>query len=137
LPDLPFLGHDEEAVREATTRDLGALADEVVRPTDAVELSTDKQAEALLEKALALRDRAEGAFERAESPNDFADVAAAIGRARYVLACAQARFDGTSTPAILQPCFFDPATAPPSDSSPGPLQSAIRGRSRLAPPMPS
>jgi hypothetical protein len=109
VPDLPFFGEAEEAVRAAAKSDLGALADEVIRLTEAVELSADERAQALVEEGVMLREQAEQAFDQAESANDFAGVTAAIGRGRYVLACAQARLDGAEAPTIRQPCFFDPA----------------------------
>jgi hypothetical protein len=112
VPDLPFFGEAEEAVRAATKGDLGALADEVIRLTEKVALSADKRARALVEEGVLLREQAEQAFDEAESANDFADVTAAIGRGRYVLACAQARLDGAEAPTIRQPCFFDPAHGP-------------------------
>jgi hypothetical protein len=112
VPDLPFFGEAEEAVRAATKSDLGALADEVIRLTEEVALSADERAQALVEEGLMFRERAEQAFERAGSANDFADVTAAIGRGRYVLACAQARLDGAEAPTIRQPCFFDPSHGP-------------------------
>jgi hypothetical protein len=98
-------------VRAATTHDLGALADEVVDVTEALEHSDDERAHALLTEAIASFERSEQRFDRAEEPNDFAEVTAAIGRGRYLLACARARLDGTPPP-VEQPCFFDPRHGP-------------------------
>jgi hypothetical protein len=98
-------------VRAATTHDLGALADELVDVTDALELSLDERAQALLTEAVASYEQAEQKFDSAEEPNDFAEVTAAIGRGRYLLACARARLDRTPPP-LEQPCFFDARHGP-------------------------
>jgi hypothetical protein len=98
-------------VRAATTHDLGALADQVVDVTDALELSDDERSQALLAEAVASFEQAEQKFDSAEEPNDFAEVTAAIGRGRYLLACARARLDRRPPP-IEQPCFFDPRDGP-------------------------
>jgi hypothetical protein len=117
-PSKPSIGNDPgvfnrgfDDVRAATTHDLGALADEVVDVTDTLELSDDEPAQALLTEAVASFERAERKFDDAEEPNDFAEVTAAIGRGRFLLACARARLDGTSLP-VEQPCFFDPRHGP-------------------------
>jgi hypothetical protein len=94
-------------VRAATTHDLGALADHLVDVTNACESSDDSQAQALLADAVGCFERAEQAFDRADDPDDFAGVTAAIGRGRFLLASAQARLDRANAPQE-QPCFFDP-----------------------------
>ena len=109
IPGVFGDGFDD--VRAATTHDLGALADEVVDVTKALELVDDERAEALLLDAVTAFERAERLFDKAEDPNDFAEVTAAIGRGRYLLARCRARLDRSPEP-VEQPCFFDPAHGP-------------------------
>lgn len=108
-PDVFNRGFDD--VRAATTHDLGALADELVDVTEALELAGDERTQALLTEAAAAFERAEQRFDSAEEPNDFAEVTAAVGRGRYLLACARARLDRLPPP-LEQPCFFDPRHGP-------------------------
>jgi hypothetical protein len=99
-----------DTVRAATTNDLGALADELVDLTEAVERSADARAQALLEEATISFERAEAGFDAAEHAEDFAAVTAEIGRGRYQLSAVRACLERTS--AAEQPCFFDPAHGP-------------------------
>lgn len=113
VPEVPFLEKRHgETVKAATTHDIGALSDEVVELTYALELSDDERAQALLSDAVDCFERSERAFDGAEEPNDFAEVTAAIGRSRYLLACVRARLEHTSLPDQMQPCFFDPRHGP-------------------------
>ena len=113
MPELPFLeNHHGETVKAATTHDLGALSDEVVELTQALELSRDQRAQSLLRDAIDCFERGERSFDAAEAPNDFAEVTAAIGRSRYLLACVRARLEHTAMPDAMQPCFFDPRHGP-------------------------
>jgi hypothetical protein len=87
-----------DTVRAAATNDLGALADELVDVTDAVDHSDDDRARALLDEATASFQRAEQAFDAAERAEDFARVTAEIRRGRYRLAAARARLNRSSAP---------------------------------------
>ena len=101
-----------DTVRAATTNDLGALADELVEVTKALERSADARPQGLLDEATASFERAETGFDTAEHAEDFAAVTAEIGRARYQLSAVRARLERTSTLEQMQPCFFDPAHGP-------------------------
>jgi hypothetical protein len=101
-----------DTVRAATTNDLGALADELVELTEAVDRSADARAQALLDKAIATFQRAEGGFDAAEHAEDFAAVTAEIGRGRYQLSAVRACLNRAAVPEQMQPCFFDPAHGP-------------------------
>lgn len=110
---MPLFGaHACDTVRAATTNDLGALADELVDLTEAVDRSGDPRAHVLLDEATASFQRAEGGFDAAEHADDFAAVTAEIGRGRYRLSAVRACLNRTSAPEQKQPCFFDPAHGP-------------------------
>lgn len=101
-----------DTVRAATTNDLGALADELVDLTDAVDGSGNPRAQVLLDEAITTFQRAEAGFDAAQHTEDFTAVTADIGRGRYQLSAVRACLDRTSAPEQKQPCFFDPAHGP-------------------------
>lgn len=108
-----MLGHKAfDTVRAATTNDLGALADELVDLTKAVDGTDDARARGHLDKATATYERAERGFDAAKHFEDFAAVTAEIGRGRFQLSEVRARLAHTSAAEQKQPCFFDPAHGP-------------------------
>ena len=109
---LPFSGRHAEVVRDATRIDLGALSDDLVAATSELELSPQEEAASYLDQAVEAFEQAEHSFDQADEPDDFADVTAAIGRSRHLLACARARANHKPAPDEAQPCFFDPSHGP-------------------------
>lgn len=112
MPRLSLFGRHADDVRSATSIDVGALSDEIVAATNELELTPSEEATAYLDRAVESFKQAEELFDRAGEPGDFAEVTAAIGRSRHLLACARARMNHKPAPDEGQPCFFDPSHGP-------------------------
>jgi hypothetical protein len=116
-----------EDVRSTTQEDMLALADDIRSLDIDIEMpGVTAEAKAEYARALDSYSKASAAFDRANRPEDFGAVTAAIEAGRYAITATRARLEGKSPPQRRPPCFFDPrhgpsvrdvAWAPPGGSS--------------------
>jgi hypothetical protein len=100
-------------VRAQAEDDLVALADDVRALELDVDLpQTDPRAREAYNHALGAYERAGDSLDRARTPEDLAQVSAALEEGRYDMASARARLEGREPPERRPPCFFDPRHGP-------------------------
>lgn len=129
-----------EEVKRAAREDLLALGDDIRALDLDVEMpGANPAAKQSYNKAVALYDRANQAFENASRPHDLAAVTSALEEGRFEMASAKAELEGKPPPERRPPCFFDPRHGPsvddvewsPPDGVPRPVPACAACRQRV------
>jgi hypothetical protein len=102
-------------VRALAREDIVALGDDLRNLDVGLEAESNLPATRDYTRAYESFQQAVEAFERAESPDDFAPVSTALEAARYSMTLARARFEGREIPQRRPPCFFDTRHGPSVD----------------------